>query len=108
MSRENFAKTFMWAVIAAGSLVLVYCALRVPAPQLDMLFLPLAVCTAVITSRIMVRLPGVNGRITMSETLIFLSMLFYGGEVAILLAAAAALCSSSIISRKPITLAYNT
>jgi signal transduction histidine kinase/CheY-like chemotaxis protein len=108
MSRKGIVKTFMWTVIACGSLVLIYSAFRVRAAQLDALFLPLAVCTVVITSRITVRLPGVNGRITMSETLIFLAMLFYGGEVAILLAAAAALCSSSIISRKPITLAYNT
>jgi signal transduction histidine kinase/ActR/RegA family two-component response regulator len=108
MSRESLAKTFMWTVIATGSLVVVYCAFRVRAAQLDILFLPLAICTVVITSRIMVRLPGVNGRITMSETLIFLAMLFYGGEVAILLAAAAALCSSLIISRTVFTLAYNS
>jgi signal transduction histidine kinase/CheY-like chemotaxis protein len=108
ISRKGFAKTFMWTVIATGSLGLAYCTLRVRAAQLDMLFLPLAVCTVVIISRVTVRLPGVNGRVTMSETLIFLAMLFYGGEVAILFAAAAALCSSLIISRKPITLAYNT
>lgn len=108
ISRKGFTETFMWVVIATGSLVLVYCGLRVRTAQLDKLFLPLAVCTVAIISRVTVRLPGVNGRVTMSETLIFLAMLFYGGDVAVLLAAAAALCSSLIISHKPITLAYNT
>ena len=73
-----------------------------------MLFLLLAVVTVAITSRITVQVPGVNGRITVSETLIFLAMLLYGGEAAILLAAADGFCSSLLISRKPMTLAYNS
>jgi signal transduction histidine kinase/CheY-like chemotaxis protein len=79
-----------------------------PIAQLDVLFLLLAVVTVAITSRITVQVPGVNGRITVSETLIFLAMLLYGGEAAILLAAADGFCSSLLISRKPMTLAYNS
>ena len=50
--------------------------MRLPFAQLgDPLFLVLATLTVALTSRITVRVPGVNGRITISETLIFLTML---------------------------------
>ncbi len=108
IDRKLLAKPFMGMIIAAGVAVSLYSLYRLPIAQLDVLFLLLAVVTVAITSRITVRVPGVNGRITISETLIFLAMLLYGGEAAILLAAADGFCSSLLISRKPITLAYNS
>jgi signal transduction histidine kinase/CheY-like chemotaxis protein len=96
----------MCSVIAAGASVCLFSLYRLPWAQLDLLFLMLAVAT-VITSHITVPLPGVNGRITVSETFIFLTMLLYGGSAAILLAAVDGFCSSRLISRKPITLGYN-
>jgi len=106
MNRRRFANPFMWSLIGVGTLVCLYAAYSLPVAQLDLLFGLLGVAT-VITSHITVPLPGVNGRITVSETFIFLTMLLYGGEAAILLAAVDGFCSSRLISRKPITLAYN-
>jgi signal transduction histidine kinase/CheY-like chemotaxis protein len=108
MDRKLLAKPFMGTIIILGTAVCLYSMYSLPIAQLDVLFLLLAVATVAITSRITVRVPGVNGRITISETLIFLAMLLYGGEAAILLAAADGFCSSLLISRKPITLAYNS
>ena len=108
IDRKLLAKPFMGFIITAGLAVSLYSIYRLPIAQLDVLFLLLAVATVAVTSRITVRVPGVNGRITISETLIFLAMLLYGGEAAILLAAADGFCSSLLISRKPITLAYNS
>ncbi len=106
MNRQRFAHPFMWSVVAVGAAVCAYSAYHLPLARFDLLFLLLAVAT-VITSHITVPLPGVNGRITVSETFIFLTMLLYGGEAAIILAAVDGFCSSRLISRKPITLAYN-
>jgi signal transduction histidine kinase/CheY-like chemotaxis protein/uncharacterized membrane protein len=106
MNRQRFAKPFMWSVIAVGTSVCLYSIYRLPLAQLDLLFLLLAVAT-VVTSHITVPMPGVNGRITVSETFIFLTMLLYGGAAAILLATVDGFCSSRLISRKPITLGYN-
>ena len=106
MNRQRFANPFMWSVVVAGAAACLYSAYRLPVAELDLLFLLLAVAT-VITSHITVPLPGVNGRITVSETFIFLTMLLYGGEAAVLLAAVDGFCSSRLISRKVITLSYN-
>ncbi len=108
LTRHELARPFMLAIIALGAAACLYSAYRLPFAQLDPMFLLLAVLTVALTSRITVRVPGVNGRITISETLIFLTMLLYGGEAAILIAAADGLCSSLLISRKPLTLAYNS
>src|SRR5918912_1919298 len=107
LPRQQLARPFMLTIIALGAAACLYSAYRLPFAQLDPLFLVLATLTVALTSRITVRVPGVNGRITVSETLIFLPMLLYRGEAAILLAAADGLCSSLLISRKAITLAYN-
>jgi signal transduction histidine kinase/ActR/RegA family two-component response regulator len=97
----------MWAVVAVGGALCALSAYNLPAARLDLLFLLLTVMTVALTSRISVGVPGVNGTITVSDTFIFLTMLLYGGEAAVLLAAAEGFCSSLLISRRPITLLYN-
>ncbi len=106
MNRQRLANPFMWSVVGAGAAACLYSAYHLPLAGLDLLFLLLAAAT-VITSHITVPLPGVNGRITVSETFIFLTILLYGGEAAVLLAAIDGFCSSRLISRKVITLSYN-
>ncbi|HEX8138842.1 MAG TPA: ATP-binding protein [Pyrinomonadaceae bacterium] len=106
-SRQYLVKPFMWTVTGAGGAVCLFSAYHLPVAQLDVLFLLLAFSTITVTSGIAVQMPGVNGRITLSETFIFLTMLLYGGEAAILLAAADGIRSSLLISRKPITISYN-
>jgi signal transduction histidine kinase/ActR/RegA family two-component response regulator len=107
MSGERLARPLMWTVIGVGGALCAWSAYYLPAAKLDLLFLLLTVVTVALTSRISVGMPGVNGSITVSDTFIFLTLLLYGGEAAVLLAAAEGLCSSQLISRKPITLLYN-
>jgi signal transduction histidine kinase/ActR/RegA family two-component response regulator len=107
MSRKSFAKSYMYTVITTGTLVLAYAALRLELKQLDLSFLLLALITIGLASRIAIQIPRISGQITVSDTFIFLTMLIYGGEAAILLAAAEGICSSLRISRKPITVIFN-
>lgn len=107
MNRKRLVKPFMLTVIIAGLAICLFSAFHLPIAQLDVIFLLLAVATVTITSRIFVPVPGTNGVITISETFVFLTMLLYGGEAAILLSAADGISSTLLISRKPITIAYN-
>ncbi len=107
LTRQQLAHPFMLAIITLGAGACLYLGLSPADGATRSALCDLAALTVALTSRITVRVPGVNGRITISETLIFLTMLLYGGEAAILLAAADGLCSSMLISRKPLTLAYN-
>ncbi len=75
---------------------------------LDLRFLFLAILTLVVGSRVNIRIPRVKGFISVSDTFIFLVLLMFGKEAAVLLAAAEALCSSLRFSKKVSTILFNT
>jgi diguanylate cyclase (GGDEF)-like protein/PAS domain S-box-containing protein len=97
----------MLAIVALGSAVLVFSGLNVSADQVNVRFLFLSLITICVGSRITIKIPRVKGHISVSDTFIFLSMLLFGGEVAILLSATEALCSSLRFSKMRLTIAFN-
>ncbi|HEX8177188.1 MAG TPA: ATP-binding protein [Pyrinomonadaceae bacterium] len=107
MSRQQLTRPFMWTIVVIGSMVILFSIYQLEWKQLDLKFLLLALMVA-ICSRVAVPIPRVSGRITVSDTLIFLTMLLYGGEAAVLLAAMEGVCSSLWISRKTITIVFNS
>ncbi|MDT4895691.1 MAG: hypothetical protein QOH25_768 [Acidobacteriota bacterium] len=98
----------MWAIIALGAAAFVFSALNVPASQLNIRFFFLALTTICIGSRITIRIPALNEHISVSDTFIFLTILLIGGDLAILLAATEALCSSLRFNKKRLTMLFNT
>ena len=112
MNRPNSTKTYMLVVIGIATAEVVYSAIRLPLNRVDAQFLVLVFLTIAISSRLTVRIPRVSGHISVSDTFLFLTMLFYGGEAAVLLAVAETLCSSLRFSKKeirisPLTIAFN-
>lgn len=108
MERQRLTNLYMWLIVASGIAVLLFSIQRLPVARLDVPFLILSVMTVALSSTLAVRIPHVSGRITVSDTFIFLTMLLYGGEPAIILAAIDGLCSSLQISRKPRTILFNS
>lgn len=106
--RRRFANPFMWLIFGIGAPVCLFSAYRLPLNRLDLRFLLLALITVVVGSRIAVKIPRISGHVTVADTLIFLTLLLYGGEAAILLAALEGTCSSSRISKKPLTILFNS
>lgn len=98
---------FRWAIIAIGLPVFVFCLFTVPSGQLDLRVLVLAL-TIVLTARATVQIPSISYHITVSDTLIFLTMLLYGGEAAVLMAVVDGLLSSARISSKKLTIFFNS
>ncbi len=107
LSRQRFTVPYMWLIIAAGTAASAYAAARFSLGSLDLRFLLLAAVTLGLGSRLSVQIPRLSSHISVSDTLIFLTMLLYGGEVAILLAAAEAFCSSLRFSKKALTIMFN-
>jgi diguanylate cyclase (GGDEF)-like protein/PAS domain S-box-containing protein len=97
----------MWAIIALGAAAFVFSAFNVPAAQLNIRFFFLALTTLCIGSRITIQIPALNEHISVSDTFIFLTILLIGGELAILLAATEALCSSLRFNKKLLTIVFN-
>ena len=104
--RRNPARPFMWAVIALGLGAIVFSAASLPLGRLDVSFLLLALLVC-LGSHGAVRIPRVSGRITVSDTLVFLGLLLYGGPAAVMLSALEGVYASLRISRKPLTILFN-
>src|SRR3712207_4538835 len=106
MDKQQLTRPYMCSVVALGAPILLYSASRLPFARLDLNFLILAVMVAV-GSRVAVPIPRVSGRITVSDTFVFLSMLLYGGEAAVVLAAVEGVCSTLWISKRALTIVFN-
>ncbi len=98
---------YQWFVIALGATAALVCAYYVAQKGIDPRFLILAPITIAIGSRITIRIPGDKGKISVSDTFIFLAILLFGLELAVLLAAAEAFFSSRRFCKKKVTVYFN-
>ena len=105
-TRPNSFETFLWLVIAAGAACCVYAALNFPVQVLDRYFIALVAGTVLIGSRVAIRIPRINTNITLDDTFIFIALLLYGGETAVLLGTLAGICAALRISRRFRTIAF--
>src|SRR5689334_16107870 len=106
--RQQLTGVYMWSIIAVGTALVLYSAVTLPAGVVDGYFLLLTLITAVIGSRIAIRIPKINVNITVEDTFVFIALLLYGGQAAVILGALAGICAALRISRKPRTVAYGS
>ncbi len=107
LTRRQLYKPYLWSIVAMGALVFTHACYAVEVEKLDTRFLVIALLTLFLSSRIIIPIPGFTSRISVSDTFIFLTLLLYGADAAILLAASEALLSSRRFCRKISTVAFN-
>src|SRR5260370_656927 len=107
MTLPRLLKVLLSIMITVGAVVIMLSLHHLSLAQLDWRFLLLAVITITVASRLSISIPRVKGEITFADTLIFLAILLYDGEAAILLATAEALVSSVRVSTKPRVFLFN-
>lgn len=107
MSRTRLNQIYVWLVTVAGSAALLLSLREFPVNHLDVRFLLMALGTVIVGPRLSIQIPRVRAHISVSDTFIFLTLLLFGGEAAIILAAAEAVCSSVRISKNLITHLFN-
>jgi diguanylate cyclase (GGDEF)-like protein/PAS domain S-box-containing protein len=107
MTRTRISQVYLWTITTAGAAALLFSCARLSRDQVDVRFLLLALATILIGPRLSIPIPRVRAHISVSDTFIFLSLLLFGGEVAILLATAEAVCASARIGRQPRTHFFN-
>src|SRR5215204_4213127 len=107
MGKQRFINRYMWLVIAAGVTVFVYSLCALPYPNLDFRFCLLFLLTVLVSSRIAIKVPRVNTTITVADSFVFLTLLLYGPEAAVLVAAADGLSAGLHISKRWSTVLFN-
>ncbi len=97
----------MLAVIALGAAAAVFTCLRLDLSQFNLRFALLAFVTLAFGSRIIVRIPRVKSYISVSDTFVLLSILLFGGDSGIVLAAFDGFFISRRTTKKALTRAFN-
>ncbi|HEX5707130.1 MAG TPA: ATP-binding protein [Pyrinomonadaceae bacterium] len=106
-ARSGPTRWFMLLAAAAGAAAGLFSLRRLEWGLLDWRFAILALIAIAVGARISVRIPRVKGEVTVSDTFIFLTMMLYDGEAAILLAIVEALCSSLRFTKTWLTVLFN-
>lgn len=106
-TRNGLSTFYIRLTILTGGALFGLAALSVDYSSLDLKFLTLAVVTLFLSSRIIIQIPRFASKISVSDTFVFLTLLLYGGEAAVLLGATEAVLSSLRFSKKLRTILFN-
>ncbi|HYY97357.1 MAG TPA: hypothetical protein VE642_02140, partial [Pyrinomonadaceae bacterium] len=107
-TNQHLAKPYMWLVIVTGALACSLSVSMLHPSAFGLRYGLIVVLTLAFGSRVVVQIPRVKGQISVSDIFIFLALLLFGGEAAILLAAADACYSSRRVTKTKMTAAFNT
>ena len=107
MNYQKLTKSYMVAVVICGFACLANALARAPIERLDLQFLVLFLITIGLGSRITVQIPRFKSHISVSDTFIFLTLLLYGGEFAVVLAAVEAFVASWRFCNRHVTIWFN-
>jgi signal transduction histidine kinase/ActR/RegA family two-component response regulator len=106
-STRRFAKPFMRTIIVLGGAAYLLSLRFLPVSHLDTRFIVLALMTLGVGSRFSIQIPRVSAHISVSDSFVFLTLLLFGGEAAVIVAALDGLFTSLRFSRKPLTIIFN-
>ncbi len=107
MNTQTKTEYYMLIVVVLGFVCLGAAVFNLPFEKIDFHFLLLFLFTVGIGSRISLEFPRVKSHISVSDIFIFLALIVYGGEIAIVLAAVEAFVSSWRFCKKKITVFFN-
>src|SRR6185436_20185225 len=104
---KRLYKPFVWTIVLAGCLVSANSLVRFSLYQADLPLLLFALTTVIVASRIVVRFFRYDCSISVSDIFIFLALLIFGADSAILIGATESYYSSLRITKKRLTRAFN-
>ena len=100
-------RVYEWLIIALGLVVCFGSAFYLNVSEIDGRFLLLSAVTIIVSTGIRLKIPWVKYPIPVSEAFIFLAVLMFSREAAVLLGATAGLCSVLRSSKQPRTILFN-
>lgn len=107
INRQSYARPYMTAVAAIGVAVMAYACYELPLRTLPLPYWLLVAVTLFIGSRITVSFFRFDSYVSMSDIFIFMALMLFDGEAAILLAGLEGFVSSLRITTKKMTMAFN-
>ena len=90
----SFERAYLSFITILGAAGAIFAAYRLHNLRLDAGFFLLAFVAITIAGKVTIKIPNFRSHLSPSDAFVFLAMLLYGGEAAILLAGAEAISSS--------------
>lgn len=111
-TNKNIIKVFTWIITAFAGIIVAIALYNFPVAMIDVKLIGLLFVTVFLSSTLQIQLPRIKIHLSVAEALIFSTILIYGVEVAIILAALESLYASYSfrfkgINIKPQTLLLN-
>ncbi len=107
MAKNTRSDRYMIAVILAGVICFLIAIFNIDHKKIDVYLGIIALFTIAVSSRITVQIPRFKSHVSVSDTFIFLTLLLYGGDIAIVLAGLEAAASSLRFCRRKVTVFFN-
>lgn len=107
MDKFKSSEKYMVTVLVTGALCILVAAININFSRFDIYSLLLGVFTIAVGSRISIQIPRFKSHVSVSDIFIFLALLLYGGEFAILLAAVEAAASAWRFCNRKLTVFFN-
>lgn len=107
VGKQRYVLPFAALVTVCGAAACVFSALHLPIAKFDSGLLLLALLTILLGSRLTMQLPRAKVHVSFSDTLIFIILLVYGGEAAVLVAALEAFYTSFRFRAQGITIRFD-
>ena len=107
-STERTVNTYLLILLPLGVGAIGWAFVGFPFAKPDTGMLALLILTVVFSSAFRIQLPRTKIHLTLSDTLIFLSFLLYGGEVSVLFAVLGTACASLVFRRQGVSLSKKT
>ncbi len=107
MSIKVLTRKYMYAVLIVGFVCLGFAIYNFPYKAINFQLIILVALTLGLGSRISIQIPRFTSHVSVSDTFIFLALMLFGSEVAIVLAAVEAFTSSWRFCKKKISVFFN-
>ncbi len=107
MDKTKISDKYVWTVIVAGTICVLVALSKIQIAQIDIYLALLFIFTIAVGSRISIQIPRIKSHISVSDIFIFLALLLYGGEFAVILAAIEATASAWRFCNRKITVFFN-
>ncbi|MGB8507267.1 MAG: EAL domain-containing protein [Pyrinomonadaceae bacterium] len=107
MNRKRLAVPYQWFIVVLGAATTLSAVYHLSLTSIDPRFILLTLITVGIGSRLTIQIPRDKGKISVSDTFIFLAILLFGLDAAVLLAAAESFFSSRRFCKKWLTIFFN-
>lgn len=107
MKERGASLGYIGGVITAGFACVAAAAFWLPVERADFSLVIIAALTVAVGSRVTIQMPRLKSHIAVSDTFLFLTLLLYGGEFAIILSAVEAFVASWRFCNKKLTVFFN-